>query len=616
MYTFFRFLAIAYDYSQYADKYSMKKNNIKPTILFSIIIGFFCVIILSGCSSQSVMRSATGSDESTDSTRSETNEIATNTASIVPIVNITSSVRSAALNEEISITASAIDPAGGNLFIKWQTSDGTIINDNGTSILWKAPSYGTKAILRCTATDNKGKIGSATAEITVSGSNQLNIKLLADRSSLLINSENDSISDYVPLPGAKVQIVGDKESAFSDQNGKVTLNLSSDKRNTVIQTRITYQNWDLTYSTLVSNVEGISQNDEILFSPGYENITVAKAYGDSFSMKTGKIEIAPVEKVAGVIKPIYETTISAGQYTLTNENGNPTILVSVSSGSQTTISLNKNGYQPIESYVIPTENAYATLVQARLTPYTELSQRADPYISSFKPGNYSRNVALSSSIVIGFAQPMAQDSIFNDFEAIVSNKNSNTFITLNQSNIAEYFNVEWKDDLTLSLAPKAIFSPDTTYALEIKKWNAYAADGRQLKNYVGFYRQFTTVGNPTPHVISYSPQNNETNINRSGAFSLDFDAIMDTETLTDNLQIVVENRSDITTTTITGDNLADFASITWSNENKTVSFVPKTPLAAHAQYVFKIIKLGIKSTAGKTVTGINNTWIGFTTGGF
>ncbi len=217
---------------------------------------------------------------------------------------------------------------------------------------------------------------------------------------------------------------------------------------------------------------------------------------------------------------------------------------------------------------------------------------------------------------MGFAQPMTQDSIFNDFEAIVSNKSSNGYFTLNSTSISDYFSIEWKDSLNLVLIPKAAFNPDTTYAIEIKKWIAYAADGRQLKNYAGFYRQFSTVNNPTPHVISYSPVNNERNVSRSGAFSITFDTIMDIDTLSNNMQIEVENRSDLTTTTINSSNLNDYASVSWSNENKTVSFVPKTPLAPHAEYVFKIIKLGTKSTAGKTVTGINNTWIGFSTSGF
>lgn len=594
----------------------MKKNNIKPTITLFLIFGILSIICFSGCTSQSMLRSTTGSEATDDSTRSETSVVASGTTSLVPIVNIASGKRSVSLNEEITLSASAVDPAGGNVNVSWQASDGTIVSQNGTSILWKAPEYGTKALVRCIAKDTKGNIGSATAEITVAGTNQLVIKVLADKSSLYIDSDSESISDYVPLSGAKAQIVGSGNSVYSDQNGKVVLDIDSSLLNKEIQIRLNYKNWDITYSSLVSNVEGTIQNDEVMFSPGYENITVAKAYGDSFSMKTGKIEIAPVEKVSGVLKPIYETTISAGSITTTNDSVSGKLLVSANSGTSTTISLDKSGYQAIESYSIPTETAYATLVQAQLVPYTEMSLRAEPSLSSFKPGNYSRNISLSSSIVMGFAQPMTQDSIFNDFEAIVSNKSSNGYFTLNSTSISDYFSIEWKDSLNLVLIPKAAFNPDTTYAIEIKKWIAYAADGRQLKNYAGFYRQFSTVNNPTPHVISYSPVNNERNVSRSGAFSITFDTIMDIDTLSNNMQIEVENRSDLTTTTINSSNLNDYASVSWSNENKTVSFVPKTPLAPHAEYVFKIIKLGTKSTAGKTVTGINNTWIGFSTSGF
>lgn len=594
----------------------MKKNNIKPTITLFLIFGILSIICFSGCTSQSMLRSTTGSEATDDSTRSETSVVASGTTSLVPIVNIASGKRSVSLNEEITLSASAVDPAGGNVNVSWQASDGTIVSQNGTSILWKAPEYGTKALVRCIAKDTKGNIGSATAEITVAGTNQLVIKVLADKSSLYIDSDSESISDYVPLSGAKAQIVGSGNSVYSDQNGKVVLDIDSSLLNKEIQIRLNYKNWDITYSSLVSNVEGTIQNDEVMFSPGYENITVAKAYGDSFSMKTGKIEIAPVEKVSGVLKPIYETTISAGSITTTNDSVSGKLLVSANSGTSTTISLDKSGYQAIESYSIPTETAYATLVQAQLVPYTEMSLRAEPSLSSFKPGNYSRNISLSSSIVMGFAQPMTQDSIFNDFEAIVSNKSSNSYFTLNSTSISDYFSIEWKDSLNLVLIPKAAFNPDTTYAIEIKKWIAYAADGRQLKNYAGFYRQFSTVNNPTPHVISYRPVNNERNVSRSGAFSITFDTIMDIDTLSNNIQIEVENRSDLTTTTINSGNLNDYASISWSNENKTVSFVPKTPLSPHAEYVFKIIKLGTKSTAGKTVTGINNTWIGFSTSGF
>lgn len=172
-----------------------------------------------------------------------------------------------------------------------------------------------------------------------------------------------------------------------------------------------------------------------------------------------------------------------------------------------------------------------------------------------------------------------------------------------------------ENDTTLILRPLQNFTSQSVYSFNIKKWRAYSIDGRELKNYSGLYHEFKTASDPVPTVTSFVPVNGSSNVRRNGPFAINFDTSINPNSIYNDLSIELVNKKTNLTTSLSETNIDSFFSITWTNGNKTVEFVPVNPLDSYCDYTLRFNKLSVKSMTGKTATGVNYTWLGFSTGG-
>ncbi|MDD3000168.1 MAG: Ig-like domain-containing protein [Candidatus Riflebacteria bacterium] len=591
----------------------MKKIKTNYSALLSIVIGILIILGASGCTSDATLRNPVSAEKEAEGDRG--GDIASTTATLIPIINILLDSTRVNTGEEINLRIEAVDPSGGTLDYAWSANEGTLVRADSEIAVWQAPQHSAKALLTCKATDIRGKMGSATVEITVVGKTLYEIKVLGDRSSLFVNSNSYTIGDFAPLGGAKIEVEGMDISQLTDTAGKAVLSLDSEKLGKNAKIRVSYQNWDLLYETLFPAQEGDNRSDELIFSPNFQGLTVAMGTGNAFSPKYGMIEVAPVELGTGLLTAIPEVCVNAGTESGYTDMNNLRVAVSAQRfGPEISLSLSKPGYQTIENTSVPVASSYATIVLAKMLK-NGASTTIEPSISAIKPYKYNQSVAVTSPIEIVFAQPMARDSIFNDFEVIVTNKNTNEIVGLNGSDISKKATIEWKNDTTLVLRPINSFTSQSIYSFNIKKWNAYSIDGRKLKSYAGLYHEFTTASDPVPMVTSFVPVNGSSNVRRNGPFAINFDVPINPNSIYDDLSIELVNKDINSTTTLTETNVDSFFSITWTNQNKTVEFVPVNALDAFCDYTLRFNKLAVKSMTGKTATGINYTWLGFSTGG-
>lgn len=477
------------------------KNNKKNSILiyFLMLGALFMVVLTSGCAKDGAAKNPVASQGGTDDglvrggdegPEGEAEE--EQLRFLMPVVNLSAQAERLHIGEEIGLLAKAVDPSGGELEYAWSASVGQFVNAEAGQALWQAPGYSTRALLTCKVTDMRGRVSSDTIGIDVMGRTIVGVRLLADASSLFINSSGGDVEGFVPLVGAKVSIEGTDVYEFSDANGVVKLNLTPELLGETGVVRVNYQNWDISYESMFPLRDGETREDELIFSPGFEGTTVALGQGDSFSPTYGMVEVRPVENVAGPLRSIQEVSVSVGDSTIKTAETMGRVVVSASRfGSATDLRVSKSGYLPLQDLKVPLEPSLTTLVQTKLVKNGETSG-IYPFISYIKPYMGQTGVALDGAIEIGFGQPMNQENIFTDFEMLISNKTANEIMGISGGDLARKFGVVWLDSYTLSLTPKWELEPNSIYGLSIKKWRAYTADGRALRDYTGFYREFRT----------------------------------------------------------------------------------------------------------------------------
>jgi len=156
--------------------------------------------------------------------------------------------------------------------------------------------------------------------------------------------------------------------------------------------------------------------------------------------------------------------------------------------------------------------------------------------------------------------------------------------------------------------------PLKKYSLIVSRWGAHAADGRVLKSYDGMFGSFTTDEDPTPKISSTSPKNGDTNVSRSGPFTIRFDRPMDPTSLKSNLSIEVADIANGAKVSIDSVSLESEFSVVWSEENALLSLVPRKTLKANHSYLIRLLKSALKSKTGRSVDSLDNLWGQFTTG--
>jgi hypothetical protein len=476
------------------------KNNKKKNVLAGLLLlsALFMVILISGCSKDGTARNPASSlgaagdglVRGEGETETEADIVA---GSLVPIVNLSVQASRMHIGDELSLVANAVDPSGGALEYEWSASAGVFVSAGEGHALWQAPAYSTVVQLSCKVTGLRGRVGSATMEVEVFGRTNLTVRLLGSTSSLFVSSNGAVIGGYAPLSGARVSIEGTDIYELSDTNGVANLSLSPEVMGVQGVVRVTYKNWDLAYDTLFPLRDGDHRADELYFAPGYDGVTVARGDGDSFISTYGMVEVRPVESQTETLKSVQGVTVSVGASTISTAATVGRVAVSASRfGKETALRISKTGYLPLENLMVPLDSSQTTLVQAKLLK-NGYTSRVLPFISYIKPYAGQEGVALSEPIEIGFGQPMNKQSIFDSFELVIFNKNTNDIMGISGADMARYFYIEWKDSYTLALTLRSGFEPGTSYAININRWQAYTADGRALRDYVGLAREFTTV---------------------------------------------------------------------------------------------------------------------------
>ena len=235
-------------------------------------------------------------------------------------------------------------------------------------------------------------------------------------------------------------------------------------------------------------------------------------------------------------------------------------------------------------------------------------------ISWIKPYNYQTEVKVNEPFVIGFAQPMETSSAFNNISMMVQNKNTGEMIPITANEINSLFNVKWSGNTIAYLYPQTGYKSNTRYSILINNWSAKTVDGRYLKSYTGTYYEFETDNDPQPQIISFSPKNGDTNVNRSGPFSINFDRPIDPESLYTDTEIQVICLDTNASINLNGGSIRSFFSAFWKDNNQVLELVPKITLDARTRYQVRLKKCNFMSTTGKPVICPDNFWVQFTTG--
>ena len=598
-----------------------KKVGISALFLFC----FLAIVTFTGCSDVGANKRtnpvASEDAETTVSTgtASTDNTSRTSDSSLLPVVNIYASKNITGAGSEINLRAEAIDPAGAPVSLTWDANDGTLISVNGSSAIWQAPSYSTKSTLSCTATDVRGGKTTAEVEIEVIGNSTYKLNILADRRSLNATTSSDNAeSAYVPVGGARVVLKALNEVAVSDRNGDVQFDVTqANIIATYSDIEVTYKEWDITYNAKLVSISGSTVKDSLIFAPGYTNVSIALASGESFDMKKGMMEVSTTEKnTIGVTQPLSEVSVncSSGGHGVSSSETGVVLLSSSNAGSNTNIKLTKTGYSDIENCNIPLNQNYLTLVSAEMTRNGNILDY-DATVSWISPYNYKTSVAVMEPFVIGFGQPMETNSVFNSISLMVHNKNTNELISMTGDDITSFFDIVWSGNTSVSLYPKTGYQANTRYSILVNNWTARAVDGRYLKNYVGTYYEFKTDDDPAPKVVSFEPVNGATDVSRNGPFCIYFDRSINPESLFEETEFEVVEVKSGAKITLTGRSIKSFFSVIWRNDNTELQLVPNRTLSPHTSYQIRLKKCSFKSASGKAIAGLENFWTQFTTGG-
>ncbi len=591
------------------------------------LVLLFCVsscFVFTGCSDVGANKRANPVASETDSETSvSTGSSSTDTTkspenSLLPVVNIYASQNIVGAGNEINLRAEAIDPAGAPVTLTWDSSEGILVNVSGSTAVWQAPGHSSSSVVSCTATDVRGGKTTANVEIEVIGNSTYKLNILADRRSLnaSVSAENTE-NTYVPVAGARVTLKAFNNVAVSDKNGDVVFDVTqTDTIATYSDIEVSFKEWDITYNAKLVSVSGSVVKDYLIFSPGYSNVSVALASGDSFDLKKGMLEVSTTEKnTVGALEPLSEVTVncSAGQSISSRDSG--TAVISCSSvGTNTSLNLRKTGYSDIDNCKVPLSQNYLTLVSAEMTRNGNFLDH-EATISWISPYNYKSNVAVMDPFTIGFGQAMDTTSAFDSINLMVQNKNTNELISVDGDKIKELFDIKWDSNTTVYLYPKNGYKANTRYSLILNNWSAKTVDGRFLKNYVGTYYEFKTDDDPAPQILAFEPVNGATNVNRNGPFTIYFDRSIDENSLYENTELEVVAVDSGLSITLTGSSIRTFFSVIWRNDNTELQLVPRRTLSPRTSYQIRLKKCSFKSLSGKAISGIENFWTQFTTGG-
>ena len=550
---------------------------------------------------------------STDNSTQRTTENA-----FLPVINIYASQNTVGAGSDINLRAEAIDPAGAPLTLTWDATEGILTSVNGSSAVWQAPDYTSKPTVSCTATDVRGGKSTANVEIDVIGNSIYKLNILVDRCSLLANATNsDPENPFVPAAGARVILKAFNDVAVTDKNGNAEFMVNqAEKIATYSDIEVSYKDWNITYNAKLTALSSNTVNDYLVFSPSYQNISVALANGDSFDMKKGMLEITTTEKNAiGVSEPLPEVSVncSAGQGVSNRDNG-CAVISSSYSGTSTSLNLSKTGYSNIDNCNVPLDQNSLTLVSAEMVRNGNIPEY-EPSISWIKPYNHKTRVSVMEPFVIGFGQPMETSSAFNSINLMVQNKTTGELIPMTENEIKDFFNIVWNGNKSVSLYPKNGYKADTKYSILLNNWSAKSLDGRYLRNYIGTYYEFETDDDPAPKVLAFEPVNGATQVSRNGPFVIYFDRSIDPDSLYENTELEVVSVNSGLSVTLNGSSIRTFFSVIWKNDNTELRFVPNRTLSPRTAYQIRIKKCSFKSSSGKAISGLENFWTQFTTGG-
>ena len=592
--------------------------------LFTLICITSC-FLFTGCSDVGANKRTNPAGAETDpettvseGTSSTDNTTRTTESSFLPVVNIYASKNTVGAGSDVNFRAEAIDPAGAPVTLTWDASEGTLISVDGSSAVWQAPGYNSQSTVSCTARDVRGGETTAKVEIEVIGNSIYKLNVLVDRCSLYapVSNENTEMP-YVPAAGARVTLKAFNDVAVTDKNGNAEFNVTqADKIATYSDIVVSYKDWNITYNAKLTSITGNTVNDYLLFSPGYQNISVALANGDSFDMKKGMLEVVTTEKNSiGISEPLSEVSIncSVGQAVSARDTGYAVISSSYA-GTSTSLNMTKTGYSNIDNCSVPVDQNSLTLVSAEMNKNGSAPDY-EPTISWIKPYNYQNRVPVMEPFVIGFGQPMETSSAFNSINLMVQNKNTNELFSITEKEIKEIFEIVWNGNTTVYLYPKNGYKADTRYSILLNNWSAKSLDGKYLKSYIGTYYEFETDDDPAPQILAFEPVNGATQVSRNGPFVIYFDRSINPDSLYENTELEVVSVNSGLSVTLTGSSIRTFFSVIWKNNNTELRLIPSHTLSPRTAYQIRIKKCSFKSASGKAISGLDNFWTQFTTGG-
>ena len=593
------------------------------------LITFLCItscLLFTGCSNVGANKrtnpagAETDPEASVSTGSSSTDNTTTRTAetSFLPVVNIYASQNIVGAGSDINLRAEAIDPAGAPVTLTWDASEGILVSVNGSSAVWQAPAYTSKSTVSCTATDVRGGKSTANIEIEVIGNSMYKLNILVDRCSLFAPASNNNPDNpFVPAAGARVILKEFNDVAVTDKNGNVEFNVTqADKIATYSDIIVSYKDWNITYNAKLTSITGNTVSDYLVFSPGYQNLSVALANGDSFDLKKGMLEVTATEKNAiGISEPLPEVSVncSAGQGISDRETG-CAVISSSYTGPSTSLNITKTGYSNIENCSVPVNQNSLTLVSAEMTRNGNITD-AEPSISWIKPYNYKTRVSVMEPFVIGFGQPMQTSSVFDSISMMVQNKTTGELIPMTGNEVKVFFNIVWNGNTEVSLYPRNGYKASTRYSILINNWTARSIDGRYLKSYLGTYYEFETDDDPAPKVLAFEPANGATQVSRNGPFTIYFDRSIEPDSLYENTELEVVSVDSGLSVTLNGSSIRTFFSVIWKNENTELRLIPNRTLSPRTSYQIRIKKCSFKSSSGKAISGLENFWTQFTTGG-
>ncbi len=197
----------------------------------------------------------------------------------------------------------------------------------------------------------------------------------------------------------------------------------------------------------------------------------------------------------------------------------------------------------------------------------------------------------------------------------MQNKTTGELIPMTGNEVKDFFNIVWNGNTEVSLYPRNGYKASTRYSILINNWTARSIDGRYLRSYLGTYYEFETDDDPAPKVLAFEPANGATQVSRNGPFTIYFDRSIEPDSLYENTELEVVSVDSGLSVTLNGSSIRTFFSVIWKNENTELRLIPNRTLSPRTSYQIRIKKCSFKSSSGKAISGLENFWTQFTTGG-